>query len=433
MKKVLIITYYWPPSGGAGVQRWLKFVKYLRDFGWEPIIFTPENPELPETDLSLLNDVPEKLTILKTPIWEPYNFYKKFTGKAKETRISAGFLKEEKKSKFSDSISVWIRGNFFIPDARKFWIKPSVKFLSDYLKINKTDAIVSTGPPHSCHLIALGIKQKLNIPWLADFRDPWTGIDFYQDLKLTTYADKQHKQFENQVLKNADSVVVISPTMADEFQLLLNKNYTVITNGYDDSDYSNNQRIQPDKSFSISHIGSLVPSRNPRLLWEVLAEMINNGHPLKDFLEIKLVGKVDYSVFEETEKLGLKSFITKIEYLPHTDVVTLQKQSQILLLLINDTPNSKSILTGKFFEYLAAQRPILCIGPEDGDAAKILEECAAGTCVDYLNKEKLKNVIDQYFHEYKNGILQINSAKTAQYSRKNLTMQLSQELNRIIN
>src|SRR5687768_9770887 len=173
-KKVLIITYYWPPSGGSGVQRWLKFVKYLRDYGWEPIVYTPSNPESPVNDDSLAKDIPSGITILKTEIREPYGLYKRFIGRKKDEKISAGFLTEKKKPKFAERIAVWVRGNFFIPDARKWWIKPSISFLSDYLTKNKVDAIVSTGPPHSMHLIAMGVKKKTGIKWLADFRDPWT-------------------------------------------------------------------------------------------------------------------------------------------------------------------------------------------------------------------------------------------------------------------
>jgi glycosyltransferase involved in cell wall biosynthesis len=431
MKKVLVITYYWPPSGGAGVQRWLKYVKYLRDFGWEPVIFTPENPELPETDLSLTRDVPNGIEVLKLPIWEPYNFYKRFTGKPKETKISAGFLKEEKKTRFTDSISVWIRGNLFIPDARKFWIKPAVRFLSDYLQENKVDAIASTGPPHTCHLIAFQLSKKTNIPWLADFRDPWTGIDFYDQLKLSSYADKKHRSLELNVLKQADTVVVISPSMATDFEKIWKRKYNVITNGYDADDYKTESDIKPDIQFSISHIGSLVPARNPVVLWEALAEMIRGNHPIKNHLLIKLVGKVDYGVLQDAEKYGLTDYIQKIEYLPHNEVVKVQMQSQVLLLLINDTPNARSILTGKFFEYLAAQRPILCIGPEDGDAARILSTSNAGICVNYSNKSRMKRELERLYEEYSKGSLgKINNTST-QYSRKNLTGLLAAELDRI--
>jgi hypothetical protein len=223
MKKVLIITYYWPPSGGAGVQRWLKFVKYLREFGWEPIVYTPENPEAPATDTSLLKDIPANITVIKQPIWEPYNLYKGFIGQKKEEKINAGFLSEKKKPGLAEKIAVWIRGNWFIPDARRFWIKPSVKFLSEHLRGNPVDVIVSTGPPHSMHLIALKLKKKLNIPWLADFRDPWTTIDFYDKLMLTKSSDKKHKGLELEVLKNADKVVTVSWNWSKDFKKILNR------------------------------------------------------------------------------------------------------------------------------------------------------------------------------------------------------------------
>ncbi|MEA3317025.1 MAG: glycosyl transferase family 1, partial [Bacteroidota bacterium] len=184
-KKVLIITYYWPPSGGAGVQRWLKFAKFLPKYGWNPIIYTPENGEIPVTDKSLHKDISKETKVIKRKIWEPYTWYKKFIGQKNNQKINVGFLSENQKPKFTEKISVWIRGNFFIPDARKFWIKPSVKFLKTYLKNNNVDAIISTGPPHSMHLIAMQLQKKLNLPWIADFRDPWTNIDFYEDLLLT--------------------------------------------------------------------------------------------------------------------------------------------------------------------------------------------------------------------------------------------------------
>ena len=202
MKKVLILTYYWPPSGGAGVQRWLKFVKYLQEFGWEPIVYTAENGEMPVIDNSLQKDIPENITILKTKIWEPYSFYKTFIGRKKDDKINASFLSENKKTSFTEKISVWIRGNFFIPDARKYWIKPSVKYLKDYLEKNPVDVIISSGPPHSMHLIAMGLKKQFpNIKWLADFRDPWTDIDFYEELMLSKSSDAKHKQLKTKLFK----------------------------------------------------------------------------------------------------------------------------------------------------------------------------------------------------------------------------------------
>lgn len=432
MKKVLVLTYYWPPSGGAGVQRWLKFVKYLRNFGWEPVIYTPQNPEYPEYDESLFADIPENLMVLKTSIWEPYGFYKKFIGQKEDVKINAGFLSESKKKSFTENIAVWIRGNFFIPDARKYWIKPSIKYLNSYLRKNKVDTLVSTGPPHSMHLIALRLSEEFGIPWLADFRDPWTNIDFYKDLKLSAFADRKHHRLEKQVLEKANIVTVISPTMAEDFESIYHRKYEVITNGFDEEDVADNDGLIKDEKFSLAHIGTMVKTRNPEILWRALSELVRENNDFANDLEIKLVGKADFTVWDSLDLFGLKPYVSKIDYLPHSEVNRIQCKSQVLLLLINDTPNAKSILTGKFFEYMAAQRPIICIGPEDGDAAKIIQETGAGLVSGYQDVEKLKNNIIEFYHLYKTGNCNISSRNIEKYSRKELTATLANLLNTII-
>lgn len=437
MKKVLIITYYWPPSGGSGVQRWLKFVKYFRNFGWEPIIYTPKNPEISVIDNSLVKDIPENINIIKTKIWEPYSFYKTFIGQKKSEKISASFLTESKKPKLLEKVSVWIRGNFFIPDARKFWINPSVRFLKEYLKSNKVDAIVSNGPPHSMHMIAYELKKETGIPWLADFRDPWTNIDFYHELMLTSWADKKHHKLEREVLIEADAVSVISKSMAEDMMKLYARNYEVITNGYDEE--TNIEDVVLDKKFSIAHIGSLVKTRNPEILWRVL-NLLLNDHSQNNFnkekfaqdLEIKLVGKVDISVKESIKKYKLENFIKYIDYLPHDEVIHVQQQSQVLLLLLNNTPNAKMILTGKFFEYLAAKRPVLCIGPTDGDAAEIIKETKCGVISDFSDFETLKENIIKYYSNFCENNLNIENEGIEKFSRRNITKNLVKILDKII-
>jgi len=431
MKKVLIITYYWPPGGGAGVQRWLKFVKYLRDFNWEPVVFIPENPEYSETDLSLLKDVPQNLTILKQPIWEPYDAYKRFTGRKQENKIHAAFLSEKKQNPLLETIAVWIRGNFFIPDARKYWINPSVKYLNRYLKENPVDVMVSTGPPHSLHLIALPLSEKHHIPWLADFRDPWTNIDFYKDLKLTRRSDQKHRQLEQAVLRSATAVSVISNTMASDFARLLPRRYEIITNGFDQEDIPEVPEPECDLKFSLAHIGTLASTRNPVSLWHVLGELVKILPGFKEDLEIKLVGKIDHSVSASLKMHGLTPYLNRIPYLPHDQVITCQRQSQVLLLIINNTPNARMILTGKFFEYLAAGRPVLCIGPSDGDAAKILQETGAGFIAGYNDQTTLRKHILTYYDRYKKEILQTENRNIARFSRKELTRNLAEVLNRI--
>ena len=419
IKKVLIITYYWPPSGGAGVQRWLKFVKYLREFGWEPIVYTPENGEMPSLDQSLMKDLPHGIEILKTPIWEPYDTYKKLTGKKKEEKINSGFLSENAKTKRTEKIAVWIRGNFFIPDARKFWIKPSVKYLKSYLKDNPVDAIVSTGPPHSMHLIAKELKRIFQIKWVADFRDPWTNIDFYKDLMLSNAADKKHKRLEKEVLQEADVVLSVGATLGKELTDLGAKRSEVITNGYDIE--KNLEEVALDEKFSIAHIGTMTKSRNPEVLWKVLSMLIDNNEVFKNRLEIKLVGKVDISVMESIEKFNLLDYVRKIEYLPHDEVIIEQRKSHLLLLVVNDTPNAKGILTGKFFEYMSSGRPTLCIGPNDGDVAEIIRETEAGSVFESKDGEALKQYI---LKSFEGKIAFKTNSSVEKYSRKQLTKKL---------
>lgn len=429
-KTVLIITYYWPPSGGAGVQRWLKTVKYLREFGWEPVVYTPENPEAPAIDNSLLKDIPQGVKVLKQPIWEPYSFYKKFLGLKKDEKINAGFLTEKKKPGLAEKISVWIRGNFFIPDARKYWIDPSVEYLSKYLRSHPVDAIVSTGPPHSMHLIALGLKQKVGIPWLADFRDPWTNIDFYDKLMLTKYADRRHHELEKEVLQKADVITTIGKQMADEFLQLGAEKVEVVTNGYDEDDF-NLENVKLDKEFSISHIGSINKDRNNELFWGVVKELCDETPDFREKLKIKLVGKCDHLVLESIEKNGLKSYAEIIEYLPHDEVLKSAICSQVLLLLVNNTPNAKGILTGKFFEYLGASRPIFCIGPEDGEVSKILNETDAGKTAGFQDRGKMKEILSEYFEMYQQNNIMTSKVGAERFSRRNLTEKIARTLDAI--
>ena len=428
MKKVLIVTYYWIPSGGAGVQRWVKFTKYLRDFGWEPIIYTPANSEFPSIDHSFQKDIPTDIQVIRTPIWEPYNVYRTLMGKNGES-INAGFISENKKSSWKDKLSIEIRGNFLIPDPRRFWIKPSVRFLTKYLKENPVDAVITTGPPHSMHLIGLGLKKNLpKLPWVADFRDPWTNIDFYKDLNLMWFADKIHHHLETKVIHSADNIIVVSNGMKEEYAELNPKYIQVISNGYDETDVPD-MFIQLDKKFTISHIGTLNAARNPYTFWKVLNEICAEDIHFKADLQIQLIGKVDFSVLENIRERGLINQLFKIDYLSHSDAIAKQQSSQILLLLINQSDNAKGILTGKFYEYLAAKRPILGIGPSDGDAAVVLTETDAGVMVDFGDEKATKQAILDYYNRYKTNSLTIRAQSVERFSRRSLTGELANLLN----
>ncbi len=426
MKKVLIITYYWPPSGGAGVQRWLKFAKYLSDFGWEPIIYTVENGEYPVLDYDLSDEVPNGITVLKTPIWEPYSIYKKFTGRKKEDKINSGFLSEKKNPKLLDKLSIWIRGNLFIPDARKFWIKPSVNFLTKYLKDNPVDVVVSSGPPHSSHLIALKLKENNKLPWVADFRDPWTNIDYYKDLLLSKKSDLKHQKLENNVLTKADKVITIGKSLSEELNALGANNIDVIENGFDSDDFQLSEDVFLDNEFSIAHIGSFTPSRNHIVFWQALKELITENINFSNDLKLQLVGKVDYSVKMNIEKYGLEKYVNYVGYVPHREVIKYQKKSKLLLLMINNTPNAKGIITGKVFEYIASKRPILVIGPEDGDLSTIVNTTKSGIVCGFDDVKKLKLTLLRLYNN------EINfEPNPAAYSRQSLTKKLSEILNQL--
>ncbi|MEE4178043.1 MAG: glycosyltransferase family 4 protein [Bacteroides sp.] len=424
MKRVLIITYYWPPSAGAGVQRWLKFSKYLREYGWEPVIFTPENPEYPGQDPSLARDVPAGITVLKTRIWEPYQLYKAFTGRKKHEKVQAGFISEHKKPGLAERMATWLRGNLFIPDARRFWIRPSVRFLTQWLKENPVDAMVSTGPPHSMHLIALGVKKKTNIPWLADFRDPWTQIDFYDKLMLTRWADKKHKRLERNVLKLADRVLIVSKNWAKDLKGINPREIEVLTNGFDPEDFEGLPDFTYD-TFSITHLGSLNADRNPHQLWNALAELVKENEFFRENLLIRLIGKTDISVMEALEKNGLTPFVEKVDYLPHDQALAQASQSALLLLPLNDTPNVMGITPGKLYEYLALKRPILVIGPEEGDTARIIEETQSGKVTGFSDQEKVKVLLKGFAEDFKQENLDSGNTGTEKFSRKTLTKTLA--------
>ncbi len=421
-KKLLIITYYWPPAGGPGVQRWLKFVKYLPDFGIQPIVYIPENPTYPIVDEKLVNEVSDKAIVLKQPIFEPYQLAS-FLSKNKTKKISSGIIPNQKKQSFLDKLFLWIRGNLFIPDARVFWVKPSVSYLEKYIVENNIDTIITSGPPHSLHLIGLALKSKLNIKWFADFRDPWTTIGYHKSLRLSDYAAKKHKKLEHLVLNTADTIIVTSKTTKTEFQAITNKPIAVITNGYDTEEV---EKQTLDSKFSLAHIGSFLSERNPLILWESLVELIDEIPDFKIHLEIKLIGAVSQEVLETIALFKLNSYLNNLGYVSHKEAIAHQRKSQILLLIEIDSEDTKSIIPGKLFEYMVSNRPIIAIGPKDSDFSEIITRTNTGVFFEYSEKVKLKSVILGFYNEYLEGKLQANAVSLQQYSRKNLTKELAQ-------
>ncbi len=522
--KVLVITYYWPPSGGSGVQRWLKTSKYLPQYGWEPVIYTPLNPDVNSVDESLLKDVSPDLEVIKRKIVEPYGFYKVLTGKKKGELLQANLITgggesvsggrsvsdngtgKKKSGSLAERISRYIRANWFIPDPRIWWIRPSVKFLSKYIcqsnapiaeqnegssekrncnegalekrnhnegaleKRNhnedaweknaggccqeKIAAIISTGPPHSMHLIARQLHRDLNIPWIADFRDPWTNIFYFKHLGLSAKSLRKHKALERSVLEEADKIVVVSNQMKKEFIHsfsckeaserglkeegsldgggCLDGKIVVIPNGYDPDDFDAEKNTElaaaekdvarmtsswndvvekhitgmvadgeddgkkmdgmaeDGRKFVVVHTGLMPESANPDKFWKVLGDMVKSDRELKEKLLVVTMGQTDGIVKKDIAENGLSDNFKDLGYVPHAQSVAWQKRADILLLPLRKEEESKAILTGKFFEYLAAGKPILAFGPTDGDLADILKKTSAGTICEFSDEDSVR-------------------------------------------
>lgn len=423
MKKVLIITYYWPPAGGPGVQRWLKFVKYLRDFEVEPIVYIPENPNYPMQDASLEKEIPNGIKILSHKISEPYKLARLLSSK-KTKRISSGVIQTKNQSLLEKSM-LWVRGNFFIPDARKNWVGPSIEYLSDVLVKENIGTIITTGPPHSVHLIGAGLKQKFDLRWVADFRDPWTSIGYHKKLKLTKSSQQKHKQLEKQVLNNADQIVVTSGTTKSEFEGITKNPISVITNGHD-SKYSGGSNL--DDHFTITHIGSLLTGRNPKNLWKVLSEIARENAVFRSDLQLEFLGVVSQDVMDSLHRFELEPYIKLKGYVSHAAALRKQRSSQILLLIEIDSKETKGIIPGKLFEYMSAKRPILAIGPENWEVAELITETDTGEIFDYKTHSDLKNVILKWFKAFKEGSLSVSPKNTEKYGRRSLTEELSKLL-----
>ncbi len=420
-KKVLIIAYYWPPAGGPGVQRWLKFVKYLPDFNIEPVVYVPENPSYPISDKTLIEEIPKGITVIKHPIKEPYKWASFFSKKASKT-ISKGIIPDSGKQRFIDKILLYVRGNFFIPDARKFWIKPSVTFLSKYIKSHQIETIITTGPPHSLHLIGLGLKSRFDIKWIADFRDPWTTIGYHKQLKLSKASQAKHKALEKQVLNTANQILVTSNNTKEEFKVLTNTPIHVITNGYDNEPVPD---FIPDTKFSLAHIGTLLSKRNPNVLWQVLSDIIKENDLFAKDFELNFVGMVSEAVLQSIKKHGLSNYVIHTGYVSHNESIVFQKKSKVLLLVEIDSDETKCIIPGKLFEYMVSGRPIIAIGPKASDVETILKNTNTGRFFSYNDYKQLKTTILEYYEAYKNNVLEVYPIGLQAYSRKTLTQTLS--------
>ena len=386
--------------------------KYLPQYGWQPVIYTPSNPEAGMTDESLLKDICPEAEIIKRPIMEPYAIFNALTGSkgAKKNRQKDGNGKQAGSGAVNPinavghksplmRLSLWIRANVFVPDPRCLWIRPSVRFLKKYLREHPVDAIVSTGPPHSMHLIARNLHRSTGIPWTADFRDPWTRIFYFKHLPLTRRSKKRYAAMELSVLREADRVVAVTDSMVRDFLEELGAHekscgkFHVIENGYDEEDFAGITAARLPEGFNLVHTGLFSAEGNPRKLWKVLAELCRENPDFDRDLHLTFAGKTDPEILAAIREAGLEGHLTDLGYVPHHEANSLQKAADLLMLPLREEPEAAGILTGKYFEYLAAGRPIAAFGPH----GSVLEYSLATTCTgeifDWNEEDSLKSYI----------------------------------------
>ena len=423
MKKVLIITYYWPPAGGSGVQRWLKFTKYLPKYNWQPIIYTTENPYFEVQDEALLSDIPTESEIWKTPIWEPYALKDKLFGKGGKSQ-SAGVISNKKSLK--NKVLNWVRGNVFIPDPKVYWVKPSVKVLLKKIKEEGIEHIVTTGPPHSMHLIGLGLKKAIpNLKWIADFRDPWSELDLLDEFHLSNNSRKKHKDLEREVLQTADVTLTVSETWVEDLKRLGGNIVELITNGYDTTDFE--LKPKTNDKFIIGHYGLLNHLRNPKNLWKALADLCEENAEFNVKLEIHLSGNIDIEVIAEIESYScLMGKIKQLGYLSHAQVLEQYNQADVLLLLLFNSKSGIGNYPGKIFEYFAAKKPILAFGPVSSDAESLIEKTNTGKYFSYDDTNLKIDILDLF-----NNPNNFDFENMESFSREKLTYDLSNLLNNL--
>ena len=427
MIKALIITYYWPPSGGAGVQRWLKLSKYLAEFGVEPIVLTVDEKQASYAvlDSSLVADIAPNILVFKTPTNEPFESYKKLLGK--KSIPYGGFANETKPGLF-DKLARFIRGNFFIPDARVGWNRFAIEKASELIRTHGIDVVITSSPPHSTQLIGLSLKKRFPIKWIADLCDPWTDIYYYESFFHLPFAAKKDKDFERRVIEESDRILIASPPWRQLFQSKTSTPTEAKTcflpMGYDEADF-NKSFIEDKEHFIITYAGTLADSYRPEVFAEAL-KLLDRSKISK--LKVRFVGSVTPAIKGHFEARGVADLLEIVPYVKHDRPVAYLMEGSVLLLAIPQNKNEEIIIPGKIFEYLAAQKPVICLGPVHGESAKIIEGMNAGKAFDRTMAGPMSAYIQTLYTKWEQGE-DINlpvHPELVRFSRRDQARQLSE-------
>ena len=401
----------------------MKFVKYLPEYNIKPILYVPENPNYPIYDYSLNDEVSEKLEIIKNPITEISNI---ISNSKSLNLIRSGNIPNPKEQSLFQRLLFFIRGNLFIPDMKILWKNKSIDFIENYLSKTKIDVVITTGPPHSLHLIGYELKKRLNIKWISDFRDPWVNLNYLNRFHLLPSVKRRHKKLRDKVLINSNSVIVTSEKLKKLYKEIA-PNIFKITNGYD-YEYST---VNIDSKFSISHIGSLYPERNPKYLWDIIDEICINNEEFRSNLQINFIGNTSEKIIKYLSNKTFKSCVKFFDYVDYKRAIEFMCSSQILLMVeVNDNDSSYAI-PGKLFDYLNSKRPIIAIGPDRSEVNQILYDTNAGKFFNYNESINLKLHIENLYNQYEMGSISYDAKNISIYRRKNLTEELSKIINKV--
>lgn len=432
MKTVLIISYYFPPSGGPGVQRVLKFVKYLPAFGWRPLVLTVENGDFPARDESLLQEISPDVRVYRTKIFEPYAWYRKLTGRPAGAPVDVENIPQGSRTRsIMERMAGLVRETFFIPDARIGWFATAVPEAMRIIRTEGIDAIYTSSPPYTAAVIGAEVKRRTGLPWIAGFRDPWTG--FLSAPDRWAIPDAVDRWLEKRAFTEADLIDCAWQGIIDDFAAKFpygNHHKCVhLPNGFDPDDYPAVERPANDR-FTLTYTGSMYGKRNPATLLRAVESAVATGEVDPGKVRLKFIGRFGSDVKEMLRLSAVASSVEQVDYVPHQESVRQLLLADMLLLVVDESKDSRTIVPGKVFEYLGARRPILALTDPEGAAAAIVRATNSGTVVANQDVDGIRRA---FVECYRNFIYNVsgppsNAEAVRAYERREVTRRLAELL-----